>query len=513
MDQPRPSQDQTGINQGSSQAQAHGSVAAVIVLAAGGGTRMKSATSKLLHRIGGHSLLSYAVQAAEEILPEDLVVVIGHEREQVAAHLDDIAPRCRTAVQAEQRGTGHAVQCGLSELGEVNGEIVVTYGDVPLLTGETLAALVEAHRANHDAVTVLTAQVANPAGYGRIIRDGDQVSRIVEHRDASEVERSVTEINSGIYVFEAEVLRAGLAELGTDNAQGEMYLTDVISYARNHGGRVGAYEIDDVWQTEGVNDRVQLATLGAELNRRILTKWMHEGVTVIDPNTTWIESGVDLAADVTLLPGVILQGATSVATGAVIGPDTTLKDVEVGENAHVIRTHGELAVIGPNAEVGPFARLRPGSELGASGKIGSFVETKNAKIGDGAKVSSLCYCGDTTVGAGANIGAGTIFANYDGQNKLHTHIGARAFIGANTVLVAPVDVADSAFVAAGSAITEDVPAGALSVARGRQHVSEGWVAKTRPGTNADWGDPTGETPPPREAEQVQTDAVTGEVTE
>ncbi|MGO4957922.1 bifunctional UDP-N-acetylglucosamine diphosphorylase/glucosamine-1-phosphate N-acetyltransferase GlmU [Luteococcus sp. Sow4_B9] len=468
-------------------------VSAVVVLAAGGGTRMKSNKSKLLHEVAGRSMLSYAVNAAEEVEPEHLVVVVGHRREQVLAHLSEIAPNVITAVQEEQNGTGHAVQCGLQGLGELRGEILVTYGDVPMLTGETLVELVKEHRAQKNHITVLTANVPDPFGYGRIIRDdfgagsaghGDQIARIVEQKDASPEEQAVTEINSGIYIFNAETLYEGLKHLKTDNAQGELYLTDVIGTARANQERVGAHMIDDLWQTEGVNDRVQLARMNAEMNRRIVEKWMKNGVTVQDPSSTWIHADVDLAQDVTLLAGTHLEGATSVATGAVIGPDTTLTSVEVGEDAQVVRTHGSFSVIGAGATVGPFSFLRPGTELGAKGKIGAFVETKNAQIGDGSKVPHLTYCGDARIGEGVNVGAGTIFANYDGTNKSVTHLGDNVFIGSNSVLVAPVDIADGAFVAAGSAVVEDVPAGGLAVARGRQAVKEGWVNNKRPNSKA-----------------------------
>ncbi len=472
-----------------------GQVAAVVVLAAGGGTRMKSNTSKLLHEVAGHSMLSYAIAAAQAVEPEHLVVVVGHRREQVLAHLEEIAPHVTTAVQEEQNGTGHAVECGLEGLGELSGEVLVTYGDVPMLTGDTLRELVSEHRSRSNQITVLTAEVPDPTGYGRIIRDnfdpaapqssrGDQIDRIVEQKDASPEEQAVTEINSGIYIFDAATLFEGLQHLDTDNAQGELYLTDVITTARRNSERVGAYMIDDLWQTEGVNDRVQLARMNGEMNRRIVEKWMRSGVTVQDPSSTWIHAGVDIAQDVTILANTHLEGATSISTGAVVGPDTTLTDVEVGEDATVIRSHGSLSVIGTGATVGPFSFLRPGTELGTKGKIGAFVETKNAQIGDGSKVPHLTYCGDARIGEDVNVGAGTIFANYDGTNKSVTHLGDNVFIGSNSVLVAPVDVAPGAFVAAGSAVTEDVPAGGLAVARGRQHVSEGWVGKKRPSSKA-----------------------------
>ena len=460
----------------------HERVAAVVIMAAGAGTRMKSATAKVLHHLGGRSMLSYAVDAASALEPEHLVVVVGHQREQVEAHLGEVAPHAVTAVQEQQLGTGDAVRCGLSILAEASGEVVVTSGDVPLLTGETLRGLVATHRGENNAVTVLTTIAADPTGYGRIVREGDQVNRIVEQRDAGPDEQAIAEINAGIYVFDGDVLRSGLAALGTDNAQGELYLTDVIGFARGLGRRVGASVLADSLQAEGVNDRIQLATLGAELNRRILRRWMAAGVTVLDPATTWVHDSVDLAPDVTLLPGTSLEGATSIATGAVIGPDTTLVDVEVDAGAHVVRTHATLAVIGPDAEVGPFAYLRPGTQLGAKGKIGAFVETKNAQIGDGAKVPHLTYCGDASVGEGANIGAGTIFANYDGVTKSHTSVGRNSFVGSDSVLVAPVEVADGAYVAAGSTITGPVGPGELAVARGQQRNIPGWVARKRAGT-------------------------------
>jgi bifunctional UDP-N-acetylglucosamine pyrophosphorylase/glucosamine-1-phosphate N-acetyltransferase len=458
-------------------------VAAVVILAAGEGKRMKSSRSKLLHEIAGHSLVSYAIRAATTLEPERVVVVVGHGRDQVEAHLAEIAPHVITAVQEEQLGTGHAVQVALAALPALSGEVVVTYGDVPLLTPDTLAELVDSHRTNRSAVTVLTAQVADPSGYGRIVRDSDDlVSRVVEHKDAGPDELSITEINSGIYVFDAETLRSALAEIRADNVQGEFYLTDVIGAARRAGKAVRAHVITDLWQTEGVNDRVQLAAMNAELNRRILVDWMRAGVTVIDPATTWVHSSVDLATDVTLLPGTSLEGATSVGAGATIGPDTTLVDVEVGERATVTRTHGSLSVIGADASVGPFAYLRPGTTLGPRSKIGTFVEAKNTRLGAGAKAPHLSYLGDAEIGDGTNIGAGVIFANYDGVTKSVTMVGDYSFVGSDSVLVAPVRIADGTYIAAGSVITGDVEPGELAVSRARQRNVAGWVSRKRAGT-------------------------------
>jgi bifunctional UDP-N-acetylglucosamine pyrophosphorylase / glucosamine-1-phosphate N-acetyltransferase len=463
--------------------QAPSPVAAVVILAAGEGKRMKSSRSKLLHEIAGHSMLSYAVTAATTIQPEHIVVVVGHLREQVEAHLAEIAPHVLTAVQEEQLGTGHAVQVALGQLADLTGDVMVTMGDVPMLTGETLAALLLEHRTQRAAATVLTAQVPDPTGYGRILRDAEgTVTGIVEHRDADDTQREITEINSGIYVFDVAALRSALTELVPANDQGELYLTDVLSVVRDAGKPIGAYFIDDVWQTEGVNDRIQLSQMNAELNRRILERWMREGVTVVDPATTWVHGSVDIAPDVILLPGTSLEGATSVAAGAQIGPDTTLIDVEVGENAVVTRTQASLSVIGPGANVGPFAHLRPGTTLGSGGKIGTFVETKNARIGAGAKAPHLSYLGDAVIGEGANIGAGVIFANYDGLTKSTSTVGAQSFVGSNSVLAAPVEVADGAYIAAGSTITGDVGPGDLAVSRSRQRNVSGWVARKRPGT-------------------------------
>ncbi|XSS50968.1 bifunctional UDP-N-acetylglucosamine diphosphorylase/glucosamine-1-phosphate N-acetyltransferase GlmU [Propionibacteriaceae bacterium G1746] len=369
---------------------------------------MKSSLSKLLHKVSGHTMLSYAVSAAQALDPQHLVVVVGHNREQVLEHLHEIAPEVTTAVQEQQNGTGHAVGCGLVGLEDIQGEVVVTYGDVPMLTGETLRQLVDAHRGAGNQVTVMTAVVPDPTGYGRIIRDGDTVARIVEQKDATETEATVQEINSGIYVFDAEVLRLGLSNLDTNNAQGELYLTDVITIANREGHRVGAHIIDDLWQTEGVNDRVQLARMNAEMNRRIVEKWMRAGVTVFDPVTTWIESEVDLARDVTVLPNTHLQGATSIAEGATIGPDTSLRDVEVGEGATVVRTHGELAVVGAGAVVGPWAHLRPGAQIGDRTTVAGFVAVRNASIGDGVTVAPLSYVGGVEVESGTVMQPGAI---------------------------------------------------------------------------------------------------------
>ena len=462
-----------------------------VVLAAGEGTRMRSATPKMLHRIAGRTLVEHAVRAVAGLDPAHLVVVVGHGRQAVVGHLDGVAVevgrKITTAVQAQQRGTGDAVACALAELpATLGGTVLVTYGDVPLQDTPMLRELLTEHSAAGNAVTVLTAVVGDPAGYGRVVRDAaGAVTRIVEHRDADAEQLAITEINSGIYAFDAAVLGDTISRLSTGNAQGEQYLTDVLSLARDDGHRVGALLCSDTWLVEGVNDRVQLASLGAELNRRLVEHWMRAGVTVIDPATTWLDADVELARDVVLEPGVQLRAGTVVGEGAVIGPDCTLSGCTVGAGASVVRTHGAQAEIGEGASVGPFAFVRPGTKLGAKGKVGTFVETKNAEIGAGTKIPHLSYVGDATIGAQTNIGAATVFVNYDGVNKHHTVVGSYARTGSDNMFVAPVTIGDGAYTAAGSVITQDVPPGAMAVARARQRNIEGWVARKRPGTAAD----------------------------
>ncbi|MGY5763582.1 bifunctional UDP-N-acetylglucosamine diphosphorylase/glucosamine-1-phosphate N-acetyltransferase GlmU [Brachybacterium sp. DNPG3] len=461
--------------------------AAVVVLAAGAGTRMKSRTPKVLHEIGGRSLLIHAVTAAEGTGPAELVVVLRHERERVAAHLTDHAPEVAVADQDEIPGTGRAVQCGLEKVAATEGTVLVTYGDVPLLEPAALRRLVAEHEENGAAATVLSARVEDPTGYGRILRsaDGSEVLGIVEHKDATEEQLAIDEINSGIYAFDLAVLRDALGRIGTDNAQGEMYLTDVLAIAREDGRVVRAVVTDDALMVEGVNDRVQLAQLGAEMNRRILERHMRSGVTVVDPATTWVDADVVIGQDAILLPGAQLYGATDIGAEAVIGPDTTLRDTEVGEGAEVVRSHAVLAVVGAGANVGPFSYLRAGTDLGAGGKIGGFVETKNARIGAGAKVPHLSYVGDAEIGEGTNIGAATIFANYDGVDKHRTTVGKHVRVGSDSVLVAPVTIGDGAATGAGTVVRKDVPAGALAVNAVTQRNVEGWTLRRRAGTAAD----------------------------
>jgi bifunctional UDP-N-acetylglucosamine pyrophosphorylase/glucosamine-1-phosphate N-acetyltransferase len=459
--------------------------AAVVVLAAGEGTRMKSDTPKVLHQMCGRSMLGHVVAASRALDPEHLIVVVGHGRDRVAAHLAEVDPDVRVVVQEEQNGTGHAVRIVLEAVGELSGTVLVNCGDTPLLTAETLAGLIEAHTHAGNAVTALTADLPDPTGYGRIIRDGDgRVSAIVEQKDATPEQRAITEINSGVYAFDGKLLQEAIGRLSTDNSQGEEYLTDVLGILRDDGYHVGAVVAADHREILGVNDRVQLAAARRIFNDRVLERWMRDGVTVVDPATTWLDVQVRLEPDAVILPNTQLQGATRVARGAEVGPNCTLRDTVVGEGATVANATCQSAEIGPQATVGPYTYLRPGTKLARKAKAGGFVEMKSAVIGEGSKVPHLSYVGDATIGEGSNVGAATVFVNYDGQAKHHTTVGDQVRIGSDTMLIAPVTVGDGAYTAAGSVITEDVPPGSMAVARGRQRNVAGWVERRRPGTPA-----------------------------
>ncbi len=460
----------------------------VIVLAAGAGTRMRSSRPKVLHEIGGRSLLHHVVAAARGLSPDLLVVVVGHGRDRVVAHLSDIDPQALPVAQEQQRGTGDAVRSVVvnrPELAQQPGTVIVTTADTPLLDTDTLRRLADARDSADAAVAVLTATVADPTGYGRVLRAADgTVTGIVEHRDADPGQQAITEINSGVYAFSAVALPGLLATLSSDNAAGELYLPDVVGAAVAAGLPVSALRIDDPLRIEGVNDRVQLAALGAELNRRTVHAWMRSGVTVVDPASTRIDVAVRLEPDVTLLPNTTLQGATTIDADAVVGPDTTLDNVRVGAGARVVRTHGSDAELGAGASVGPFAYLRPGTVLGAQGKIGTFVETKNVTIGDGSKIPHLTYAGDASIGVGTNIGASSVFVNYDGLRKHRTSIGDHCRTGSDTMFVAPVEVGDGAYTGAGTVVRRDVPPGALAINVAPQRNIEGWVGRNRPGSAA-----------------------------
>ncbi|MEI4270773.1 bifunctional UDP-N-acetylglucosamine diphosphorylase/glucosamine-1-phosphate N-acetyltransferase GlmU [Klenkia sp. LSe6-5] len=461
------------------------SVAAVVVLAAGQGTRMRSRTPKVLHPVGGRSMLGHVLAAAGPLGAAATVVVVGSGRDQVEAHLAAVAPQARSVVQEQQNGSGHAAALALATLTDLAGPVLIVNGDAPLLRGSTVQALVQAHHDAGDVLTVLTAAVPDPTGLGRIVRDAEgRVTAIVEERDATPEQRAITEVNAGVYVGDGAAVRAALARVGAANDQGEQYLTDVLGLLVGDGAQVGGHRAADPEDTLGCNDRRELAARRRTLNDRVLDDLMRGGVTVVDPATTWVDVTVEVGPDTVLHPGTQLLGATVVGEAAVVGPDCTLTDTEVGDGARVVRTHAELAVVGPDVSVGPFAYLRPGTRLARGAKVGTFVETKNASLGEGAKVPHLSYVGDATIGEGTNIGAATVFVNYDGVDKHHTTIGAHARTGADNMFVAPVTVGDGAYTAAGSVITTDVPPGAMGVARAAQRNVGGWVGRRRPGTPA-----------------------------
>lgn len=448
---------------------------------------MKSAIPKVLHELCGRSLVGHVLAAARELDPENLVVVVGHAREKVTAHLAEVDAAVRTAVQEEQNGTGHAVRMGLEQLGGgVDGTVVVVCGDTPLLTGATLAELAATHHADGNAVTVLTAEVPDATGYGRIVRDeaSGAVTAIVEHKDADDAVLAIREINSGVFAFDGQLLADALKKVRTDNSQGEEYLTDVLGILREAGHRVGASVAADHREIAGINNRVQLSEARRILNDRLLTAAMLSGVTVIDPATTWVDVTVTFERDAVVHPGTQLHGSTHLGEGAEVGPNSRLKDTVVGAGARVDNTVSNDSEIGAGASVGPFAYLRPGTRLGTKSKIGTFVEAKNASLGEGTKVPHLSYVGDATIGEYSNIGAASVFVNYDGESKHHTTIGSHCKTGSDNMFVAPVTVGDGAYTAAGSVITKDVPPGSLAVARGQQRNIEGWVARKRPGSAA-----------------------------
>ena len=457
-------------------------VETVIVLAAGDGTRMKSGQAKVLHSVAGRSLLGHVLAAVDHLEPAQIRVVVGANRISVETHVAVISPNATIVFQEKRGGTGHATQLALAGTAPA-GTTLVLAGDTPMLTGQSLAAFLDAHEAGNFAASVLTAEHPEPTGYGRIIRDDSgELLRIVEERDATEDERFIFEINSGVYAFDSAKLASAIGEITDSNSQGELYLTDVIGVLKKANESVAAILLEDFTEILGVNDRVQLAESAALLRDRINEQWMRDGVTIIDPTTTWIDATAKLSPDVTVHPGSAILGLTTVATGAVIGPRTTLTDCVVKEGAAILESIATDSVIGEAAIVGPFTYLRSGSVLGDSAKAGAFVEMKNSTLGTGSKVPHLSYVGDATIGDGSNIGAATIFVNYDGVDKHHTMVGDHVRIGSDTMLVAPVSIGDGAYTAAGSVITEDVPAGAIGVGRAKQRNVLGWVMRKRAGS-------------------------------
>ncbi|MBT1669509.1 bifunctional UDP-N-acetylglucosamine diphosphorylase/glucosamine-1-phosphate N-acetyltransferase GlmU [Curtobacterium flaccumfaciens pv. flaccumfaciens] len=459
---------------------------AVVVLAAGQGTRMKSSTPKVLHRLAGLPLIGHVLRTASSLSPEHVAVVVRHERDLVAAEVVERAPDAIVVDQDDVPGTGRAVEVAVEALpADFDGAVVVLSGDVPLLDAASLRLLVDAHVGGGNGATFVSAIAPDPTGLGRIVRDasGAFVS-VVEHKDATAEQLTIAEANAGIYAFDVARLRAALPSLTTANAQGEKYITDAPALISERGGRIDVVTLTDPWLVAGINDRAQLSDAARELNARIVRRHQLAGVTVQDPATTWIDLDVTIEPDTEVLPGTQLIGATAIAAGAVVGPDTTLRDTEVGAGATVNRVDATLAVIGDGASVGPFAYLRPGTILGDHGKIGTFVETKNARIGRGSKVPHLSYIGDAEVGEDSNIGANTITANYDGVHKHRTEVGSNVRTGSHNVFVAPVRIGDGAYTGAGTTVRKDVPAGSLAISYAPQRNTDGWVEEHRPGTPA-----------------------------
>jgi bifunctional UDP-N-acetylglucosamine pyrophosphorylase/glucosamine-1-phosphate N-acetyltransferase len=451
----------------------------VVILAAGQGPRMKSALPKVLHRISGRPMVEHVLQAAESLDPETTTIIIGHQAPAIRSALNE-RPSLQFAIQEPQLGTAHALQQAEPLLAGRKGTLVLLSGDVPLLRPQTLQKLVEAHRRASAAATVVTAVIERPYGYGRIIRTDGQIARIIEERDASPAERQVREINSGIYAFDLEPLFETLRSIAAKNAQGEYYLTDLVSIYRKRKLPVETLIVDDPGEVRGVNSRSELAEMSASMRQTKNEELMAAGVTLIDPATTYIDPGVVVGPDTVIHPGVVLQGQTRVGSACEIHAYSRIADSEIGDHVTILNFCLIVgARVARSATIGPFAHLRPETEVGERAKIGNFVELKKTSLGTGAKVNHLSYLGDATVGPNVNVGAGTITCNYDGHKKHHTVIEEGAFIGSDSQLIAPVRIGKGAYVAAGSSITEDVPAGSLGIARGRQTNIEAWAERKK----------------------------------
>jgi bifunctional UDP-N-acetylglucosamine pyrophosphorylase/glucosamine-1-phosphate N-acetyltransferase len=441
---------------------------------------MKSDLVKVMHRLGERPMISWPVDAAKGVGASRIALVIGHQGERVQEFFAADASVV-FAEQREQLGTGHAVACARESLDGFSGTVLILCGDVPLIRSETLEAMLAAHAGRGAAVSVLTTHLENPHGYGRVVkREGGRVVRIVEEKDASDEERDITEINSGIYCVEADFLFRAVAGLSNDNAQGEYYLTDIIAAAAAENLLCIAHPCGDANEVMGVNDRVQLAVAAAELRRRINTELMLSGVTMVDPATVYVEKGVVIGRDTVIHPNVQISGRTVIGSGCLLEGGTIIRDCTLGSGV-TVKAGSVLAesTVGDHAAIGPMAHLRPGSRLGAHVKIGNFVETKKIVMGDGSKASHLTYLGDAEIGSEVNIGCGTITCNYDGVRKHRTVIGDNVFVGSDVQFVAPVTVGSGSLIAAGTTVTRDVPPDSLAIARTPQVVKEGWVKRQR----------------------------------
>lgn len=446
-----------------------------IILAAGKGTRMKSKLYKVLHPVSGQPMVEHIINRVSETNPDQIITIVGHGAEQVKAQLGE---RSEYALQAEQLGTGHAVLQAASFLQGKEGTTLVISGDTPLLTTETLNNLFEYHQGKNASATILTAQAEDPTGYGRIIRDHiGIVEKIVEQKDTTPEEALIQEINTGTYCFDNQALFEALNKVGTDNAQGEYYLTDIIEILKDAGKTVAAYQTEDFDESMGVNDRIALAKANELMRQRINKMHMVNGVSFVDPATTYIDAGVEIGSDTVIEAGVQLQGKTVIGSDCVIGAHSRIVDSVIED--HVVVEHSviEKSLVKSHADVGPFAHLRPKAEIGEGVHIGNFVEVKNAEIGKNTKVGHLTYVGDATLGEEINVGCGVVFVNYDGKNKHRTTIGDHSFIGSNANIIAPVEIAKNTSVAAGSTITEDIPEYAMAIARARQVNKEEYAKK------------------------------------
>lgn len=452
-------------------------LSAAVILAAGKSTRMKSRLPKPLHPVCGLPLSRHVVEACRGAGVSRTVVVVGHEAEAVK---EGLGADVEYALQVEQRGTGDAVGAAEPLLTSFRGTVLVCAGDVPLLRAETLGLLLEHHHTTGAAATLLTAILEDASGYGRIVRNDDgTVARIVEHKDATPEERAIQEWNPSIYCFEAEALFASLHDVKPNNVQGEYYLTDVIGLLSAQGRRIEAVPCENPDEVRGVNTRVELAEIAGLMRKRVLNELMLSGVTITDPAATYIDAGVQIGQDTTIEPNTYLHGKTVIGEGCVIGPLARILDSRIGDNTRIVSSQVVESEVGNGVKIGPFAHLRPKSQLADGVKIGDFVETKNAIIGTKVSISHLAYIGDAEVGEGSNIGAGVVTCNYDGKKKHKTTIGKRVFVGTHATLVAPVTIGDGSYVAAGSPITEDVPDDALAIARSRPTIKPDWARKKR----------------------------------
>lgn len=447
-----------------------------VILAAGHGTRMVSEKPKVLHEVGGKAMLNYVISASEAAGADDIAVIVGYKADIVKAAL----PKNLTAIeQKEQLGTGHAVLQALPFFENFNGNVLVLVGDAPLVRKETLEELVKAHEDGGFSATVLTAVFDDPTGYGRIVKKGDELIKIVEHKDATEEERNIKEINSGMYCFDAQALKAALQAINSDNVQGEYYLTDTIEILRGMGKKVGSYPTPDVDDIAAVNSKVQLAEIGKIMRRRINTSLMEAGAIIIDPENTYLSAETKVGKDTVVYPGVITEGRVVIAENCIIGHNSRIVNSTIADGVDIQISTILDSFVDENTHVGPYAYLRPNSHIGKNVKVGDFVEVKNSVMKDGAKASHLTYIGDAEVGKNVNLGCGTVFVNYDGTNKYRTVVEDNCFIGCNSNLVSPVTVKEGSYVAAGSTITDDVPEDTLAVARARQVNKEGYALQMK----------------------------------